>query len=129
MSECPHRHCGSRVGFQGWPSWAAPSAVLGQPPVQWPGNRDGEIAPIGRHNCQTPPAQGWPDQIAIGGSEPEKWENLCWKTICTNERMRMFVNLGSNWCNSSGGEANEGERGVGICSALIAGGRGRRRVH
>ena len=39
----------------------------------------------------------------------------------------MLVNLGSNWCNSRGSwgrGANEGERGgVGICSALIAGGR------
>ena len=103
--------------------------LLGQISVQWPGNRDGEIAPIGDHNCQTPPAQGWLDLIVIGGSQHEKWKNQFCETICTNKRMRMFVNLGSNWCNSSGGEANEGERGVGICSALIAGGRGRRRVH
>ena len=40
------------------------------------------------------------------------------------ERLRMFVNLGSNWCNSWGKGANEGEKGgVGICSALIVGGR------
>ena len=40
------------------------------------------------------------------------------------ERLRMFVNLGSNRCNSWGKGANEGEKGgVGICSALIVGGR------
>ena len=38
----------------------------------------------------------------------------------------MFVNLGSNWCNSrgDGGGRQMKERGeFGICSALIAGGR------